>query len=107
MSKVEEIIKDVFDKPNLVVSVTVITKDIITELEKLIAAGDTQGSLNFLVDVKDALSLLVGATFASTPEAELITPEVAITVAGINAAPLTEEVVVEPEATIVSAKVKK
>lgn len=106
MSKVEEIIKDVFDKPNLVVSVTVIAKDIINELEKLITAGDTQGSLNFLVEVKEALTLLVGATFASTPEAELIMPEVAISVAGINAAPLTEEVV-EPEAATISAKVKK
>lgn len=87
MNKVEDLIKNVFNIPNLVDSTTTIAKEIIAELEVLVSKGDAVATMAFITDISNALNLLVGATFASTPEATLIAPEVAQTVASIEAAP--------------------
>lgn len=90
MSKVQELIKEVFDIPNIVSSTTAISNSIITTLEELLSTGNVEAANAYIVEIKESLSLLIGAVFASTPEAVLITPAVAQVVADINVLPVTE-----------------
>jgi len=90
MSKVQELIKEVFDIPNIVSSTNAISNSILTTLEELLSTGDLVGATAYMVEIKESLSLLIGAVFANTSEATLIEPAVAQTVADIKVLPITE-----------------